>query len=84
MVRVSYWDFKNTKNIKNMGNKGTIYQIYFCAKIISLKLKDPAHKTTAITMNPIETSYEIICAALRIPPKKAYRELLAQPDKVIP
>ena len=30
-------------------------------------------------MTPIETSYEIICAAERNPPKKAYFELLDHP-----
>lgn len=37
-----------------------------------------------IRIKPMETSYEIICAALRIAPKKAYRELLAHPDKITP
>jgi hypothetical protein len=37
-----------------------------------------------IIIRPIETSYETICAALRKAPKKAYLELLAQPDKITP
>jgi hypothetical protein len=32
----------------------------------------------------MDISYETIWAALRIAPKKAYFELLAQPDRIIP
>lgn len=31
---------------------------------------------------PIQISYEIICDAARTPPKKAYLELLAQPENI--
>jgi hypothetical protein len=51
---------------------------------IVLKLKDPAQTTTLNTVKPIEISYEIICAADLIAPKKAYFELLDQPAKRIP
>src|SRR5690606_34406986 len=72
------------KNNKKLGNKGITYHIFFCAKIISFKLYEPAHKTTVTTINPIETSYDTICAVDRSPPKKAYLELLDQPDNIIP
>jgi hypothetical protein len=43
------------------------------------KFNEPAtNKTDKITA-PKETSYEIICAAERNPPKKAYLELLDHP-----
>jgi len=35
-------------------------------------------------MRPIDTSYEIICAADRSDPKNAYFELLAQPAIIMP
>ena len=38
-----------------------------------------ATSNTVIIMKPIETSYDTICAAERIAPKKAYFELLAHP-----
>jgi hypothetical protein len=37
-----------------------------------------------IKIKPIDTSYDIICADERIAPKKAYFELLDQPDKITP
>jgi hypothetical protein len=40
---------------------------------------EPEHTKTVIIVNPIATSYEIICAADRRAPKKAYLELLDQP-----
>ena len=51
----------------------------FCARTISFKFKEPANKITEIIVIPIETSYEIICAAERNAPKKAYFELLDHP-----
>jgi len=35
-------------------------------------------------IKPIEISYETIWAALRKAPKKAYLELLDQPERIIP
>jgi hypothetical protein len=60
------------KKIRNIGNNGIQYQIFFCAFTISFKFKDPANKITEIIVIPIETSYEIICAAERNALKKAY------------
>jgi len=64
----------------NAGNKGIKYHISCCAFTIPVKFREPAHSTTEIIIKPIETSYEIICAAARIAPKKAYFELLDHPD----
>ena len=59
-------------------------QTYFCASTISDRFNEPAHNNTVIKINPIETSYETICAADRKLPKKAYFELLDQPAVIIP
>ena len=49
-----------------------------------MKFNEPTTNKLEIRINPIETSYETICAALRNAPKKAYFELLAHPDKITP
>jgi hypothetical protein len=49
-----------------------------------MKFNEPTQKSADIRINPIDTSYETICAALRIAPKKAYFELLAQPERITP
>jgi len=72
------------KNKMNKGNIGMIYQIFCCDTTISVKFKLPALIKTTIMIIPIETSYEIICAAERKAPKKAYFELLDQPARIIP
>jgi len=72
-----------TKNIIKAGNNGITYQISSCAFTISVKFKDPAHNITAIIIKPIDTSYDIICAAALMAPKNAYFELLAHPDNNI-
>ena len=82
-MTVCFSKCRNKKH-RNMGNKGIINHIAFCAKTISVRFKEPTHKSTVIMINPIETSYETICAAERNPPKKAYFELLAHPDIIIP
>jgi len=51
---------------------------------MSLKLSDPTHKITLISTKPIDTSYDTICAADLNAPRKAYFELLAQPEISIP
>ena len=68
----------------NIGNNGTINHIFFWASTMLLRLNDPAQTQTFTIINPIEISYEIICAAERKPPKNAYLELLDQPEKIIP
>jgi hypothetical protein len=73
------------KKIRASGNKGKMYQtVVCCAVTISVKFNDPAIKITGIKTKLMETSYEIICAADRSAPKKAYLELLAQPAIMIP
>jgi len=73
------------KKIIAHGNKGKTNQpVILCIKTISPKFKEPAKRITGKTHNPIETSYEIICAAERKAPKKAYLELLAHPAIIIP
>lgn len=67
------------KKIINIGNSGIQNHIFFCAITISIKFKEPVNKITEIIVIPIETSYEIIWAAERNAPKKAYFELLDQP-----
>ena len=44
------------KKITNIGNSGNTNHIFFCAKTISFKFKDPTHKSTLIIITPIETS----------------------------
>jgi hypothetical protein len=72
------------KNIINIGNRGTQYQIEDCAITILVRFNDPAHSNTVIIINPRDTSYETIWAAERRAPKKAYFELEAHPDIIIP
>lgn len=55
-----------------------------CFKTISCKFKLPTANRIIISCNPIDTSYEIICAEERKAPKKAYFELLDQPAKITP
>lgn len=59
-------------------------QIFCCAITISLKFKEPTHNITFISVKPMDTSYDTICAADRKAPKNAYFELLAQPEIRIP
>lgn len=72
------------KKITNNGAKGTTNHKSFWKFIICCKSKDPQHKTSVNIINPIDTSYETICAVERNAPKKAYFELLDQPDSIIP
>ena len=45
---------------------------------MSLKFKDPTHNRTLIIITPIETSYDTICAADLIAPKKGYFEFATE------
>jgi len=73
------------KKIIADGNKGKKYQpVILCVATISIKFNEPVNKTTGKITKPIDTSYEIICAADRRAPKKAYLELLDQPAIMIP
>ena len=51
---------------------------------MSVKFKEPTQIKTVIITNPIDTSYEIICAADLNAPKKGYLELLAHPAIITP
>lgn len=73
-----------TKNMINNGNRGKPNHTCDCAYTISDKFREPAHKSTEIMINPMETSYDIICAADRKPPRKAYLEFDDQPAVMIP
>ena len=73
-----------TKNIKKQGNSASMKYTELWNKIMFKKFKEPTDIKTAIRIKPIDTSYDIIWPALRIAPNKAYRELLAQPDKITP
>src|SRR6478672_11203911 len=53
----------DTKNLLLIGNNGSAYHTSVCALTISVKFADPAHINTDTTMNPIDTSYDTICAA---------------------
>ncbi len=70
---------EHIKKIINIGNNGIQNHKFFCAITISFKFKDPDSKITDTIVIPMETSYEIICAAERKAPKKAYLELLDHP-----
>jgi hypothetical protein len=70
----------DTKNIIADGNNGTIYHISSCASTIFVTFTSPTNNNTVIIINPIDTSYDIICAAALIAPKYAYFELLDHPD----
>ena len=56
-----------------------INQPFSCAATISFKFKLPVNKMTPTTDITSGISYEIICAAARMPPKRAYLLLDAQP-----
>ena len=67
------------------GNNGKTNQTVFCCtNTISVKFNEPASKIIGKITKLIATSYEIICAADRKAPKKAYFELLDQPAIIIP
>jgi len=72
------------KNIKKSGKNGTKKNTFVWNNTISIKFSEPTQNKIAIKIKPKLTSYEIIWAALRIAPKKAYFELLDQPDKMTP
>lgn len=73
------------KNTTAAGRSGAANQaVFICLLTISTILNEPAHSATGKIISPIETSYDISCAADLRAPKKAYLELLDQPDKIIP
>jgi hypothetical protein len=48
-----------------------------------VRFSEPESKITGRRAKEIDTSYEIICAAERSAPKKAYFELLDHPAKMM-
>src|SRR3954451_4701512 len=65
--------------------KGAINQpwsIWYCTTLVSRKLLTT--RKTGMTASPSESSYESICALERMPPRKGYFELDAQPPITIP
>ena len=68
-----------TKKIIKIGNSGAISQKFFCPSTRVEKFRVPENSSRDTSVAPRETSYEIICAAERRPPRKAYFELLDQP-----
>jgi hypothetical protein len=73
------------KNTIQTGRRGKKNQVpIFCCCTISIKLKEFAQIEIGNSSNPIETSYEISCAAERNDPKNAYFELLDQPAPITP
>jgi hypothetical protein len=67
-----------------MGSNGHKNQVVICCTYVSIdRFNDPENKTTGKMMRLIATSYEIICAADRSAPMKAYFELLDQPARII-
>jgi hypothetical protein len=68
------------KKISIIGKSGTPSQTVFtCLSTLVEKLTVPAIRISEIRVEPRATSYEILCAAERSPPRKAYLELLDQP-----
>ena len=73
------------KNTTHVGNKGKQNHVpILCWFTISIKLNEFAQIEIGRRSKPIETSYEISCAADRKDPKNAYLELLDQPAPITP
>lgn len=73
------------KNTTHVGNKGRQNQVpILCWFTISIKLNEFAQIAIGRIRSPIETSYEISCAADRNDPKNAYLELLDHPAPITP
>lgn len=67
------------KKIIKIGKRGKAYHILACPSTIVEKLSVPLKISRHTSVAPRETSYEILCAAERSPPRKAYLELLDHP-----
>src|SRR5262249_31430315 len=86
-----------TKNTTNIGSSASQYQSssefaspsrvpspVLCALTMSVTLSEPTHRSTQMMTNPIETSYDTICAAERSAPMNGYFEFDAQPPMMMP
>src|SRR5688500_83914 len=69
---------------KAMVRLTTFHPPYACWFTIEASVTFPARSSTGIVDNPIEISYEIICALERSPPSRAYLLFDAQPAMTIP
>ena len=68
------------KKIIQIGSSGpTSHTVLLCTSTLVEKLAVPAIRISEISVEPRPTSYEILCAADRSPPRKAYLELLDHP-----
>lgn len=67
------------KKITKIGRSGTPYQREDWPSTMLEKFRVPEKIRRETRVAPSETSYEILCAAERSPPRKAYLELLDQP-----
>src|SRR5579883_2588592 len=78
-----------TKKMMNMGSNGSQYQPrkpqpLFCASTMAERLSEPTQSSTVMMTNPIDTSYDTICAAERNAAKNGYLEFDAQPAMITP
>src|SRR5262245_60376008 len=75
-------EIRKTKNEKK---SGSTYQTPACCAAMMLgKVTLPESRSTGIRLNPIATSYEIICALARKPPSNAYLLFDDQPASAMP
>src|SRR5208337_2533963 len=77
------------KKITNMGSslsqyQSSIPQVSACACTIAERLSEPAHSSTVMKTNPIETSYDTICAAERKDARNGYFEFDDHPAMITP
>src|SRR3954447_26587133 len=78
------------KKTTNMGNSLSQYQLNIphppraCASTMAERLSDPAQSRTVMKTNPMDTSYETICAAERNAARNGYFEFDAQPAMITP
>jgi hypothetical protein len=75
-------EIKNTTHVGNNGKQNQVPML--CWLTISIKLNEFAQIEIGSKRSPIETSYEISCAADRRDPKNAYFELLDHPAPITP
>jgi len=68
-----------TKKIRKIGKSGNTSHRFVCVDTRVEKFSDPAKRRIDTSVDPSATSYEIIWAAERSPPRKAYLELLDHP-----
>ncbi len=67
------------KKITKIGRSGIPFHRFACPSTIVEKFRVPEKIRRDTSVAPRETSYEILCAAERRPPRKAYLELLDHP-----